>query len=178
KPYRYIMCKSPVPPIPGFNARVRAGDSTRCTQFQPVDSQRPCMMRRPRLPQPRLTIPKSCISWGASLLTALWGGFWVWFALMHIFDGQSTAADLLLVALFTLPVLILSILAVVFPRIAGILLIPAAAFGAWFFDDPGARMLLATPALLLGATLIYAGPWRRKKLARLPRRRVRHSQPQ
>ena len=111
------------------------------------------MMRRPRLPQPRLTIPKSCISWGASLLTALWGGF-------------------------TLPVLILSILAVVFPRIAGILLIPAAAFGAWFFDDPGARMLLATPALLLGATLIYAGPWRRKKLARLPRRRVRHSQPQ
>lgn len=118
-------------------------------------------MRRPRLPQPRLAIPESVISWGASLLTALWGGFWVWFALMHVFDGESTAADLLPVALFTLPVLILSILALAFPRIGGLLMLPAAVFGAWFFDDAGARMLLATPALILGATLVWLGPWRR-----------------
>lgn len=118
-------------------------------------------MRRPRLPQPRLAIPESVISWSASLLTALWGGFWVWFALMHVFDGESTAADLLPVALFTLPVLILSILALAFPRIGGLLMLPAAVFGAWFFDDAGARMLLATPALILGATLVWLGPWRR-----------------
>ncbi|MCR9074672.1 MAG: hypothetical protein NXI07_01400 [bacterium] len=118
-------------------------------------------MRRPRLPQPRLAIPESVISWSASLLTALWGGFWVWFALMHVLDGESTAADLLPVALFTLPVLILSILALAFPRIGGLLMLPAAVFGAWFFDDAGARMLLATPALILGATLVWLGPWRR-----------------
>jgi len=126
-------------------------------------------MRRPRLPQPRLAIPESLISWGASLLTAAWGGFWVWFALMHVFDAESTTADLLPVALFTLPVLILSILAVVFPRIGGLLMLPAAVFGAWFFDDAGARMLLATPALLLGATLVWLGPWKRRSLARRPR---------
>lgn len=126
-------------------------------------------MRRPRLPQPRLAIPESVISWGASLLTALWGGFWVWFALMHVFDGESTAADLLPVALFTLPVLILSILALAFPRIGGLLMLPAAVFGAWFFDDAGARMLLATPALLLASTLVWLGPWKRRSLARRPR---------
>ncbi|MHA7814577.1 MAG: hypothetical protein ACX94C_14425 [Phycisphaerales bacterium] len=126
-------------------------------------------MRRPRLPQPRLAIPESLISWGASLLTAAWGGFWVWFALMHVFDAESTTADLLPVVLFTLPVLILSILAVVSPRIGGLLMLPAAVFGAWFFDDAGARMLLATPALLLGATLVWLGPWKRRSLARRPR---------
>ena len=112
----------------------------------------------------------------ASLLTVLWGGFWVWFALMHILDGENTAADLIPVLLFTLPVLIMSMLALIFPRIGGLLMIPAAMFGAWFFDDAGARMLLATPALVLGATLVWLGPWKRSSLARkprLPRRRSR-----
>ncbi len=126
-------------------------------------------MRRPRLPKPRISVPESLISWGASLLTAAWGGFWVWFALMHILDDQSTPADLLPVALFALPVLILSILALALPRIGGLLMLPAAVFGAWFFDDAGARMLLATPALLLGATLVWLGPWKRRSLARRPR---------
>ena len=126
-------------------------------------------MRRPRLPQPRLAIPESIISWGASLLTAIWGGFWVWFALMHIFDNESTAADLIPVMTFAAPVLILSILALIFPRIGGLVLIPSAIFGAWFFDDAGARMLLATPALVLGATLVWLGPWKRRSLARRPR---------
>ena len=134
-------------------------------------------MRRPRLPQPRLAIPESVISWSASLLTALWGGFWVWFALMHVFDGESTAADLLPVALFTLPVLILSILALAFPRIGGLLMLPAAVFGAWFFDDAGARMLLATPALILGATLVWLGPWRRRSIKISPRRFRRVQKP-
>lgn len=107
-------------------------------------------------------------------MTALWGGFWVWFALMHVLDGENTAADLVPAILFAAPVLILSMLALIFPRIGGILMIPAAVFGAWFFDDAGARMLLATPALALGATLVWLGPWKRSSLARrpkLPRRR-------
>lgn len=133
------------------------------------------MLRRPRYGKPRIVIPDSILSWIASLLTVVWGGFWVWFALMHLFSGEGNADGLVPAALFALPVLLLSLLAVATPRIAGIMLIPAAAFGAWFFDDPGARMLLATPALLLGAALIYTGPWRRPKLARLPRRRVRHA---
>lgn len=131
------------------------------------------MLRRPRYGKPRILIPNSVISLGASLLTVAWGGFWVWFALMHLFSEESSAATLVPAALFALPVLVLSLLALIMPRIGGILLLPAAVFGAWFFDDPGARMLLATPALLLGATLIYTGPWRRTKLTRLPRRRVR-----
>lgn len=131
-------------------------------------------MRRLRLPQPRLSIPESVLSTGASLLTVLWGGFWIWFALMHILDGENTAADLVPMLLFATPVLILSLLALIFPRIGGLLMIPAAMFGAWFFDDAGARMLLATPALVLGATLVWLGPWKRQSLARRvkpPRRR-------
>lgn len=115
------------------------------------------------------------MSWGASLLTALWGGFWVWFAVMHILDGESTAADIVPVFLFATPVLILSLLALAMPRLGGLLMLPAAVFGAWFFDDPGARMLLATPALLLGATLVWLGPWKRRGLPRLPRRRKAHA---
>jgi len=121
--------------------------------------------------RPRISIPNSIISWGASLISVLWGMFWLWFALMHILDGSDTSASIMPVVIFSLPVLLLSMLALTMPRIGGILMIPAAVFGAWFFDDAGARMLLATPALLLGATLIYAGPWRRRKLAHLPRRR-------
>ncbi|MFG0247057.1 MAG: hypothetical protein ACF8MF_13490 [Phycisphaerales bacterium JB052] len=136
------------------------------------------MMRRPRLPRARIAVPHCVISWCASLLTALWGGFWLWFALMHTLGAESSADDIMPVVLFALPVLVLTLLALITPRIGGILLLPAAVFGAWFFDDPGARMLLATPALLLGTTLIYAGPWRRKKLARLPRRRARLRTPQ
>ncbi len=126
---------------------------------------------KPRLPKPRITVPERVISWGASLLTALWGVFWVWFALMHIFGPESGAADIVPALLFATPVLVLSILALVLPRVGGLLLIPGAVFGSWFFDDPGARMLLATPALVLGATLVWMGPWKRPKLARLPRRR-------
>ena len=111
------------------------------------------------------------ISWGASLLTVAWGGFWIWFALMHILGPESSAADMMPVLLFATPVLILALLALIMPRVGGMLMIPAAIFGAWFFDDAGARMLLATPALLLGATLVWLGPWRRRSLARLPKRK-------
>jgi hypothetical protein len=127
-------------------------------------------MRRPRLPKPRIAIPESHLSWGASLLTVVWGGFWVWFALMHILGDDSSASDIMPVLLFAAPVLILSLLALALPRLGGLLMIPAAVFGAWFFDDAGARMLLATPALLLGATLVWLGPWRRRSIARRPRR--------
>jgi hypothetical protein len=126
-------------------------------------------MPRPRIPKPRLAIPDPMISWGASLLTAIWGGFWVWFAVMHVFEGEGTGSSLIPVLSFAAPVLVLSILGMVFPRIGGLLLIPAAIFGAWFFDDAGARMLLATPALLLGAMLVWMGPWKRASLARRPR---------
>ena len=127
-------------------------------------------MRRPRLPKPRIAIPESLLSWGASLLTVVWGGFWVWFALMHILGDDRSASDIMPVLLFAAPVLILSLLALALPRLGGLLMIPAAIFGAWFFDDAGARMLLATPALLLGATLVWLGPWRRRSIARRPRR--------
>lgn len=110
------------------------------------------------------------MSWGVSLLTAIWGGFWVWFALMHILDGENTAADIMTVVLFTTPVLFLSLLALATPRLGGLLMIPAATFGAWFFDDPGARMLLAAPAIALGASLVWLGPWKRRSPLRLPRR--------
>lgn len=128
-------------------------------------------MRRPRLPKPRIAVPEPLISWGASLLTAAWGGFWIWFAFMHILGDDASAADILPALLFATPVLILSLLAIATPRLGGLLLLPTAVFGAWFFDDPGARMLLATPALLLGATLVWLGPWKRRALPRLPRRR-------
>lgn len=142
-------------------------------------------MRRPRLPRPRfkprIAVPEPLISWGASLLTVAWGCFWIWFALMHILGPESSAADIMPVLLFAAPVLVLSLLALITPRVGGLLMLPAAVFGAWFFDDAGARMLLATPALLLGATLVWLGPWKRPSLARrprLPRRRkaaINHS---
>lgn len=133
-------------------------------------------MPLPRLPKLRIAIPDPVLSWGASLLTAVWGGFWVWFALMHILSDKASASDIAPVMLFATPVLVLTLLALIFPRIGGLLMIPAAIFGAWFFDDAGARMLLATPALLLGATLVWMGPWKRSSLTRrprLPRRRSR-----
>jgi hypothetical protein len=88
---------------------------------------------------------------------------------MHILADNASASDIAPVVLFAAPVLVLTLLALIFPRIGGLLMIPAAIFGAWFFDDAGARMLLATPALLLGATLVWMGPWKRSSLARRPR---------
>ena len=136
-------------------------------------------MRRPklpkRLPKPRIAVPDSVISWGLSLLTLTWGGFWVWFALMSAI-GSESGAELVPFVLFATPVLVLSLLALLFPRRGVILMMPAAMFGAWFFDDAGARMLLATPALALGAALIWIGPWRRS-ITRLPRRLKRKAPP-
>jgi hypothetical protein len=127
-------------------------------------------LRRRGFGMSRRNVSKPAVSWIGSACALVWGAFWVWFAAWHLFDDAP--GDALPVLGFTLPILALSIACVLAPRVGAILMIPSAVFAAWFFDDPGARLMLALPAMLVAGSLLWSGPWTRPALARrvVPRR--------
>lgn len=130
----------------------------------------PIRTRIPRVRRPRLVVPDWLIAWTATLLTPVWGLLWAWSALTQILGEEQTSTPIIPLIVFAIPLIALSLTALVLPRIGGLLIIPCAIFGAWFFDDPATRMLLATPTLAIGATLVWMGPWKRS--LRLPRARL------
>lgn len=109
------------------------------------------------------TRPKaSPVMWLARIALLGWAGFWLWFTLSHAispedYDSSSGGADPNDVAyslLFAIPILVVTLLAWIYPRIGGVALILAAGFAAWYFDDTFARLMLALPPGLIGVLLL------------------------
>lgn len=87
------------------------------------------------------------------------GGFWLWFAAAVLTSEASAGAAWTPLLMFVVPVALLTALTWLAPRVAGLLLVPAALFAGMFFDHTTPRLLLALPLLLTGAALVWSGPW-------------------
>jgi len=100
------------------------------------------------------------VRFGVSALLVLWGALWLWFAGAHLF-GPETDRSLIHFVAFGIPLAALVALGIALPRSGGLALVAGSAFSYWFFSGAAAALLLSTPALLLGAALIWVGPWSR-----------------
>lgn len=88
-------------------------------------------------------------------LLLLWAGFWTWFVLMTLVSEGLGGWPYAL--RFLGPLAATVVVAWLWPRIGGLLLMLGAAFAAWYSDNAGARILLALPAALCGVACVLAG---------------------
>lgn len=128
-------------------------------------------LRVPRLRFPRLRFPKSSTitCWLATGVILAWAGFWNVFSISHIFSSDAFSNQLGPMLALSLPVTLVTFLAVSAPKFGGLLLFPLAMLSGMYFSEPGLRLLFAGPAIFMGAALVYSGPWIRFK-PRLPKR--------
>ena len=101
--------------------------------------------------------------WGLRGLLLLWAGFWTWFIVMVLAsEGWGGWPHGLMIAV---PIWGASVAGMLAPRFGGVLLLVAGVVAFWYFPHPGARTLLAAPALALGVAAIALGCWRKRKAA-------------
>jgi len=129
-----------------------------------------------RLRVPRLRFPKSSTitCWLATGVVLAWAGFWNVFSISHIFSSDAGSNLLGPMLALSLPVTLITFLAVAAPKFGGLLLFPLAMISGMYFNEPGLRLLFAGPAIFMGAALVYSGPWFRFK----PRLRNRNHGPE
>ena len=119
----------------------------------------------PRLRIPRLRFPKSSTitCWLATGVILAWAGFWNVFSISHILSSDAGSNLLGPMLALSLPVTLITFLAVAAPKFGGFLLFPLAMISGMYFNEPGLRLLFAGPAIFMGAALVYSGPWIRFK---------------
>jgi hypothetical protein len=81
--------------------------------------------------------------------------FWTWFTLAEAISREPGWWGHLVLPLA--PLYALTALAWCKPRVGGALLLGAGLAAAWFFANPGAWLLLAGPAVVLGAAIACLG---------------------
>jgi hypothetical protein len=84
-------------------------------------------------------------------LLIAWAGFWAWFVLAVSFGGKEAAPPWWIPAAWLSALALLVFLGWRWPKAGGIALVTAGLAAAGFFHNPWARLLLAAPAILLGA---------------------------
>lgn len=102
------------------------------------------------------------VRWTALVVLVIWGGFWLLFALGHLVPGHEgrhtpSTRDLVAIFAFSAPILALVAVPFFFTRVGGALLIAAAAYSVWFYNNLGAWVLLSLPAAIVGLTLLVVG---------------------
>ena len=93
------------------------------------------------------------------LALSAWAAFWAWFFVTdgvsdYLDEGRGSAVAVAMIALVTLGGLVGA--AWLRPRLGSLLLVGFGIFALWFFQGAVAVLLLALPALVLGA-IIQAG---------------------
>lgn len=96
-------------------------------------------------------------------LLLAWAGFWAWFVLMVTF-GESPSPPWWIPAAWLASLAALVVLGWRRPALGGLALIAAGVWAAAYFRNPGARALLAAPAVALGLGCLALG-WRARDLA-------------
>lgn len=98
----------------------------------------------------------------ATVLLLGWAAFWLWFCgavLVSEWDGTIPWEPVLKIVL---PIIVLTGLGLVVPRIGGLLLIAASVWAWLFFDSMSSGLWLALPMLMVGVMLAVTGPWVRR----------------
>ena len=96
-------------------------------------------------------------------LLVLWAGFWAWFVVMASV-GEPPAPPWWIPAAWLASLALLVALCWKRPTLGGLVLLAAGILAAVVFDDPGARALLAAPAVALGAGCVVQG-WSARRVA-------------
>jgi hypothetical protein len=96
-------------------------------------------------------------------LLTVWAGFWTWFVLA-VSLGESPRPPAWIPVVWLASLALLVVLAWRWPRLGGIVLVAAGAGAAFYFPNPGARALLAAPAVGLGLGCLVQG-WGARRVA-------------
>jgi hypothetical protein len=89
-------------------------------------------------------------------LVLAWAGFWAWFVLMVTF-GESPSPPWWIPAAWLASLAALVVLCWRRATLGGLALVAAGVWAAAYFDNPGARALLAAPAIFLGLACLAVG---------------------
>lgn len=89
-------------------------------------------------------------------LLLAWAGFWAWFVVM-VSLGESPAPPWWIPLAWLASLAGLVVLCWRRPTLGGLALVAAGAWSAYYFDHPGARALLAAPAIGLGIGCLALG---------------------
>src|SRR5262245_52090732 len=96
-------------------------------------------------------------------LSITWAGFWAWFVVV-VSLGENPAPPWWIPVAWLTSLATLVVLVWRWPRVGGLVLVASGVLAAVLFDNPGARALLAAPALALGIGSLALG-WRARGLA-------------
>ena len=95
-------------------------------------------------------------------LVLAWAGFWSWFVVM-VSLGESPAPPWWIPVAWLAGLTALVVLVWRWPTFGGLVLVAAGVWAALYFDNSGARALLAAPALVIGIGCLALG-WRARWL--------------
>jgi hypothetical protein len=109
----------------------------------------------PPLERQRETSARQWIRLSAQALVTVTIGVWIVFEVLDTL-GQGARGVTAFVK-FTLPMVVLGVMTWTWPRAAGLLLMAAGGFVAWYFHHPAPRLFLALPFAVLGLTLLIVG---------------------
>jgi hypothetical protein len=96
-------------------------------------------------------------------LLLVWAAFWAWFVLAVSF-GETPPPPAWIPSAWLAGLAILVVLGWRWPRLGGIVLVAAGVWSATYFHHPGARALLAAPAIGLGLGCLALG-WGARRVA-------------
>lgn len=96
-------------------------------------------------------------------LSLAWAGFWAWFV-VTVSLGESPAPPWWIPVAWLGSLATLVVLVWRWPTLGGLVLVAAGLWAAAYFDNAGARALLAAPALVLGVGSLALG-WRGRGLS-------------
>lgn len=99
-----------------------------------------------------------------NVLLIVWAGFWAWFVLSATLgDAQPVPWWIPTAWLSSLATLVL--LGWRWPALGGAALVASGVWAAWYFANPGARTLLAAPAIVLGVASWVSSRGARRSIA-------------
>lgn len=99
---------------------------------------------------------------GARIALSAVLGFWIWFAGMHLFGNEpgNGMASLWPVLSIVSTCLALGIIAWLWARVGGVLLIAAAVASAWYYHNTATLWLMCAPLATCGVALLLLAPAR------------------
>jgi len=89
-------------------------------------------------------------------LVLAWAGFWAWFVIV-VSIGEPPSPPWWIPTAWLASLAVLVVLCWKRPILGGLALVVSGLLAAWYFDHPGARALLAAPAIALGLGCLAVG---------------------
>jgi hypothetical protein len=111
------------------------------------------------------TLSNRILTWTPRIAVTAWAGFWAWFVVMagttDFHQGLRGTIPVVIAWLGALSALTAAVW--IWPRVGGILMVIAGIGAACYFNNSGARLLLAAPAVVVGIAALASASARTKR---------------